>query len=289
MNPWITHVKAVAAEKGISYTQALKVASSTYKKKTKTTSTPKKTPTKKTDVAAPMTTTGCGFIPIYADWETAWLEKNEDEFVDMVKKIKYVPPLPEPYATAINIIRNYPKGSVEVKKAFNKITRAGSPRGIYDTMFNLASGGAVSGGDEVKTATTRVKKILDDENVKRSSFGLVRSIINLVKVVATKDSQSVEKIAAGKDVFISFVATSIVAILAAYGLANPLTIMLVDGLTPVVAGALYDFIVRKIQEQKKKKMRGGVVVDELPYHPDILTNIIETYFYLLNLELDKFM
>lgn len=31
MNPWIQHVKKVAEEKGISYTQALKVASATYK------------------------------------------------------------------------------------------------------------------------------------------------------------------------------------------------------------------------------------------------------------------
>lgn len=32
-NPWIAHVKKVAAAKGISYKDALKVASKTYKKK----------------------------------------------------------------------------------------------------------------------------------------------------------------------------------------------------------------------------------------------------------------
>lgn len=31
-NPWIGHVKSVAREKGISYREALKVASSSYKK-----------------------------------------------------------------------------------------------------------------------------------------------------------------------------------------------------------------------------------------------------------------
>jgi hypothetical protein len=31
-NPWIAHVKAVAAKKGISYSDALKIASKTYKK-----------------------------------------------------------------------------------------------------------------------------------------------------------------------------------------------------------------------------------------------------------------
>lgn len=33
MNPWILHVKAVAAKKGISYREALKVASASYKGK----------------------------------------------------------------------------------------------------------------------------------------------------------------------------------------------------------------------------------------------------------------
>lgn len=33
MNPWIQHVKKVASEKGISYREALKVASSSYRKK----------------------------------------------------------------------------------------------------------------------------------------------------------------------------------------------------------------------------------------------------------------
>lgn len=32
-NPWIGHVKSVARQKGISYKEALKVASATYKKK----------------------------------------------------------------------------------------------------------------------------------------------------------------------------------------------------------------------------------------------------------------
>lgn len=32
-NPWIGHVKSVARAKGISYREALKVASATYKKK----------------------------------------------------------------------------------------------------------------------------------------------------------------------------------------------------------------------------------------------------------------
>lgn len=31
-NPWISHVKKVAADKGISYREALKVASASYKK-----------------------------------------------------------------------------------------------------------------------------------------------------------------------------------------------------------------------------------------------------------------
>ena len=34
MNPWINYVKKVAVEKGISYREALKIASKTYKKKT---------------------------------------------------------------------------------------------------------------------------------------------------------------------------------------------------------------------------------------------------------------
>ena len=33
INPWIGHVKSVARQKGISYKEALKVASATYKKK----------------------------------------------------------------------------------------------------------------------------------------------------------------------------------------------------------------------------------------------------------------
>ena len=33
MNPWIQHVKKVAVEKGISYREALKIASKSYKKK----------------------------------------------------------------------------------------------------------------------------------------------------------------------------------------------------------------------------------------------------------------
>lgn len=33
MSDWITHVKKVAKDKGISYKDALKVASKTYKKK----------------------------------------------------------------------------------------------------------------------------------------------------------------------------------------------------------------------------------------------------------------
>lgn len=33
MNPWIVHVKKVAVEKGISYREALKIASKSYKKK----------------------------------------------------------------------------------------------------------------------------------------------------------------------------------------------------------------------------------------------------------------
>jgi len=33
MNSWIQHVKTVAAKKGISYREALKVASASYKKK----------------------------------------------------------------------------------------------------------------------------------------------------------------------------------------------------------------------------------------------------------------
>ena len=34
-NPWIAHVKMVAKEKGISYTEALKIAGKTYTKKMK--------------------------------------------------------------------------------------------------------------------------------------------------------------------------------------------------------------------------------------------------------------
>ena len=158
-----------------------------------------------------------------------------------------------------------------------------------DHQQHYRKGGAVSGGNEVETAASRVKKIIKDENVKTSLFGLIRSIINLIKVISEDKSQT-EKLAAGKDVFIQSVAAAVKATLVAYDLGNPMTFKLVDWLTPIVAGGLYDFIVRKVREQeKKKKMRGGVVVDELPYHPDIITNIIETYFYFLNLELDKFM
>lgn len=33
MSPWIEHIKKVAAQKGISYKEAMKIASKTYKKK----------------------------------------------------------------------------------------------------------------------------------------------------------------------------------------------------------------------------------------------------------------
>lgn len=209
MNPWIAHVKAVAADKGISYTQALKVASSTYEKRNKSSAGKKK----KTKATTP-------------------IEGGQvaDQVADQV-------------------------------------------------------GNAV----ETAAAASGIKTAIKDYNVQVSSFGLIRNIVNLIKVVATKDSTSAEKIAAGRTAFIGFVIVSVSAIFAAYGLLNPLTSALINWLTPIVAGKLYDFIVRKIKERKTGGMAGGIVVDELPYHPNILTNITETYFYFLDKELDKFM
>lgn len=62
----------------------------------------------------------------YLKWQTAFLEKNKDMLVDIIKEYKYPILLaaqfaPQPFKSIITTIANAPKASIEVQLAISKL------------------------------------------------------------------------------------------------------------------------------------------------------------------------
>lgn len=65
----------------------------------------------------------------YTDWETDYLDQNEDQMVGYIDQYgRYVPTslLPEPAGLAVNLLTKFPRQIIRGKKAFNQLLDAGT-------------------------------------------------------------------------------------------------------------------------------------------------------------------
>ena len=102
--------------------------------------------------------------------------------------------------------------------------------------------------DAVLKAVSKTKKLMEN-------IDIVQDIVDLVAKVLDKNASTDEKIGEGKKVFVKFATGLVLAALVAEGVEEPLVLGIAKQVTPMVAGALYDMITKKI--------RGGAKVKKL--------------------------